>query len=88
MKARIVRIRNKRYFLRKNPIYTPKGFKVAKEAIVDKLRDLSGDIKRSEITSTYFPPKEGKEKQPIRLEGDVSKNALADLIYYIADMLE
>jgi len=36
----------------------------------------------------YFPPKESDEGQPIALDGDVPLLEVAELIRYLADMLE
>lgn len=36
----------------------------------------------------FFPKPEGSETQPVTLEGYVPTKSVADLIHYIADMLE
>lgn len=59
--------------------------------LVDELRSLSKKIESTppfQGGEVYFPPKEGDETQPIRLSGYVSVKDVAELLYYIADMLE
>lgn len=68
--------------------------------LVDELRSVSNKIRKnarlygdggtggSGEERVYFPPKEGDERQPIRLQGYVSVEDVADLLYYIADLLE
>ena len=38
--------------------------------------------------AVFFPPSEGEEVQPVKLEGDIPLADIAGLIHYLADMLE
>jgi len=55
--------------------------------LVDRLRDVSTEL-RHKRGKTFFPKKQGTEGQPISLEGYVRNSDVADLIHYVADMLE
>lgn len=57
--------------------------------IVERLRGVSDKLKGvSSPHSIFFPPREVGERQPIQLEGEVPSEDVADLLHYIADMLE
>lgn len=61
----------------------------ATEDTIEQLRELSerlyefGAGKR-----VFFPPKEGRERLPLKLEGYVPVRRVARHLRYIADMLE
>lgn len=56
---------------------------------VDGLRAISAVIiPATGGRSVYFPPKERGAAQPVRLSGYVGAADLADLVHYLADMLE
>ncbi len=66
----------------------PNGWPV----LVAALRDASAGIKEAARQTgdekVYFPPRAKGERQPIALRGHMSLEDVADLVHYIADMLE
>lgn len=59
------------------------------EDTIEELREIADAWKKApKSQKVYFPPKEGKEVQPFLPEGWVSKRKVADLLQYIADMME
>lgn len=63
------------------------------EDVVDDLRRISADLKvvphyRDGTAGIIFPARAPREAQPVQLEGYVPKDQVADLLHYIADLLE
>ncbi len=66
----------------------PSGWPV----LVRRLRDASAGLReaarQARNQKVCFPPWTRGERQPVALRGHVSLRELADLVHYIADMLE
>ncbi len=66
----------------------PSGWPV----LVRRLRDASAGLReaarQTRNQKIYFPPQTKSERQPVTLQGPVSPRDIADLVDYIADMLE
>lgn len=54
-------------------------------ACADRLEELYAERPGERV---YFPPKLGAARQPCRLSGQVRVADVADLVHYVADMLE
>ncbi len=66
----------------------PSGWPV----LVRRLRDASTGLREAARQTRNqkidFPPRRKGERQPVTLRGQVSLRELADLVHYVADMLE
>lgn len=61
-------------------------------SIVEDLRDLSDRLKALGVpggrVQVFFPARDPGEDQPVRLENYVDLEDLANLLHYVADMME
>jgi len=61
-------------------------------ALVEALRVASAGLReaarQTDDDNVYFPPRAKGERQPVGLRGHVRLRDLADLVEYVADMLE
>jgi hypothetical protein len=66
----------------------PDGWPILVEALRDAADGIGEAARQTRNISVYFPPAEASEREPLRLEGYVPLTDVADLVRYIADMLE
>ena len=69
-------------------VQKPDGWPVLVEALRDAADGVGEAARQTKNISVYFPPGEPNEREPVPLEGYVSLTDIADLVRYIADMLE
>jgi len=66
----------------------PDGWPVLVTALRDASRGIREAARQTRNMKVHFPRKEKGERQPVALRGHVPLRDVADLVHYIADMLE
>ncbi len=66
----------------------PSGWPVLARRLRDASAGLREAARQTGNQKIYFPPRTKGERQPVALRGHVSLRELADLVHYLADMLE
>ena len=66
----------------------PDGWQVLVTALRDASTGIREAARQTRNMKVHFPRKEKGERQPVALRGHVPLRDVADLVHYIADMLE
>jgi len=66
----------------------PEGWPVLVATLRYAADGVDKAARQTKNVPVYFPPRESNEREPLHLEGDVPLTDIADLVRYIADMLE